>query len=210
MVEERTQWNVAQLLKEPIGATRSYAVVATAVHDEADVTQAVPLTGQVDMLRTSEGILVTGELGGSRLGRHLQFEPRLAEAQWLAAHFSIHAMIDLSDGLAGDLRHLLRAANVGAELFAPAIPISRAARQQARSGAPARSPLLAALTDGEDFELLFAVAGRDAVPLLDGWKRQFPDLALTCIGKITAEPGVTIRDRDGTRPLTEHGYTHFA
>ncbi len=65
MVEERTQWNVAQLLKEPIGATRSYAVVATAVHDEADVAQAVPLTGQVGMLRTSEGILVEGELAGA-------------------------------------------------------------------------------------------------------------------------------------------------
>ena len=61
------------------------------------------------LLRSGAGagdaILVTGELGGSLAGRHLDFEPRLAEARWLAEHFSIHAMIDLSDGLAGDLRH---------------------------------------------------------------------------------------------------------
>src|SRR6202023_387993 len=75
-----------------------------------------------------DAIFVTGELGGSRGGWHLDFEPRLAEAQWLTAHFSIHAMMDISDGLAGDLRHLLRASGVGAELRAPAIPISRSAR----------------------------------------------------------------------------------
>ena len=52
---------------------------------------------------------MTGELGGSPAGKHLDFEPRLAEARWLAENFSIHAMIDLSDGLAGDLRHILKA-----------------------------------------------------------------------------------------------------
>ena len=62
----------------------------------------------------------------------------------------------------------------------------------------------------EDFELLFTVASGDAVPLLDAWRAQFPELRLTCIGKITSTPGVTIRDTEGIRPLTEHGYTHFA
>ena len=70
--------------------------------------------------------------------------------------------------------------------------------------------MLAALTDGEDFELLFTVASRDAVPLLDAWKKQFPKLKLTCIGKITAGEGVTIRSQEGTRPLAAHGYEHFA
>jgi thiamine-monophosphate kinase len=157
-----------------------------------------------------DAIFVTGELGGALAGRHLEFEPRLVEAQWLAEHFSIHAMIDLSDGLASDLRHLLRAGQVGAELLSTAIPISRAARLQARAESSAKPPLLAALTDGEDFELLFTVASRDAVPLLDAWKRQFPSLPLSCIGKITANPGISIRTPDGVRPLTEHGYMHFA
>ena len=52
-----------------------------------------------------DAIFVTGELGGSLAGKHLEFEPRLAEARWLAQHFQVHAMLDVSDGLAGDLRH---------------------------------------------------------------------------------------------------------
>lgn len=157
-----------------------------------------------------DAIFVTGELGGSRSGRHLDFEPRLAEARWLTAHFSIHAMMDISDGLAGDLRHILRASGKGAELRAPAIPISRSARIAPKAEGPAKTPLLAALTDGEDFELLFTVTGKDAVPLLDQWKKQFPDLELSCIGKVTAGEGIAIRDKQGLRPLVAHGYTHFA
>src|SRR5207249_1694906 len=114
----------------------------------------------------------TGQLGGSLAGRHLEFEPRLAQARWLAENFSIHAMIDLSDGLATDLRHLLQAGQVGAELLKPAVPISRAAEHLARNESSAKTPLLAALTDGEDFELLFTVASGDAVALLDNWKKQ--------------------------------------
>ncbi|MDB6021468.1 MAG: Thiamine-monophosphate kinase [Pedosphaera sp.] len=156
-----------------------------------------------------DALFVTGELGGSLAGRHLDFEPRLAEARWLADHFSVHAMIDLSDGLAGDLRHILKASHVGAELLATAIPISRTARLASKAESSAKPPLLAALTDGEDFELLFTVASRDAVPLLDAWKQQFPETKLTCIGKIIQGEGLTIRDKTGTRPVPQHGYVHF-
>jgi thiamine-monophosphate kinase len=160
--------------------------------------------------RPGDALFVTGELGGSLSGKHLEFEPRLAEAQWLVEHFPIHAMLDVSDGLAGDLRHLVRASRVGAELLAASIPISRVARRAARAGGSGKAPLLAALTEGEDFELLFTVAARDAVALLDAWKSRFPGLALSCIGKITAGEGVQIRDKEGVRPLTVHGYEHFA
>jgi thiamine-monophosphate kinase len=159
--------------------------------------------------RAGDAIFVTGHLGGSLAGKHLEFEPRLVEARWLAEQFAIHAMIDISDGLAGDLGHLLKASQVGAELLASAIPISRAARLLARSESSQKPPLLAALTDGEDFELLFTLASRDAVPLLDAWKKRFPDLRLSCIGKIIRGPGVFIKDKDGLRPLTAHGYIHF-
>jgi thiamine-monophosphate kinase len=157
-----------------------------------------------------DAIFVTGELGGSLAGKHLEFEPRLVEARWLAQQVSLHAMLDISDGLAGDLRHILTASRVGAELLATAIPISRAARLAAKAAPSTKPPLLAALTEGEDFELLFTVASRDAVPLLDAWKKQFSGLALTCIGKIKAGEGITIRDKHGVRPLTAHGYVHFA
>jgi thiamine-monophosphate kinase len=160
--------------------------------------------------KPDDAIFVTGELGGSLAGRHLEFEPRLAEARWLAEHFSIHAMIDLSDGLAGDLRHILKASRVGAELLKTAIPVSRAAKWRAKGNSSAQLPFIAALTDGEDFELLFTVAGQDAVKLLDAWKKQFPKLKLSCIGKITAGECITIRDQNGVQPLAAHGYVHFA
>jgi thiamine-monophosphate kinase len=173
--------------------------------------------------KVGDAIFVTGELGGSLAGKHLDFEPRLAEARWLAEHLAVHAMIDLSDGLAGDLRHVLKASGVGAELLKSAIPISRAAKERSRvrenTALPARPPtqiggckppLLAALTDGEDFELLFTVASKNAVPLLDAWKKPFPELRLTCIGKITAGDTVTLRDKSGIHPMPTRGYVHFA
>ena len=159
--------------------------------------------------QAGDALFVTGELGGSIHGRHLDFEPRLAEARWLAGNFTIHSMIDLSDGLASDLRHILKASQVGAELLARALPISREARLAARAQSSAKPPLLAALTDGEDFELLFTLASKDAVRLLDAWKVQFPALPLSCIGKITAQPGLRLRDQNGVRTLNVHGYTHF-
>jgi len=159
--------------------------------------------------KVGDAILVTGELGGSLMGRHLEFEPRLAEARWLAEHFAIHAMIDLSDGLAGDLRHVLKASRVGAELLKTAIPISRAAKEVSQRGDAAKPALVAALTDGEDYELLFTVASKDAVPLLDAWKKQFPKLKLSCIGKIMVGDQLTLRDKDGVHPLAAGGYTHF-
>jgi thiamine-monophosphate kinase len=157
-----------------------------------------------------DAIFVTGELGGSLAGKHLDFEPRLDEARWLAQHFSLHAMLDVSDGLAGDLRHILAASHVGAELLATSIPISREARLAAKASPSAKPALLAALTDGEDFELLFTVAGREAVPLLDAWRKEFRKVPLTCIGRIKGSEGITIRDKHGIRPLTAHGYDHFA
>ena len=160
--------------------------------------------------KSGDAIFVTGELGGSGAGKHLEFEPRLPQARWLAENFCLHAMIDLSDGLAGDLRHILQASHVGAELLKPAIPIHRAAKLLARGGASVKSPFVAALTDGEDFELLFTVAAPDAVTLLDAWKKQFPKLRLSCIGKITAGRGLRLRDKAGIQPLTLDGYVHFA
>ncbi|MBL9170992.1 MAG: thiamine-phosphate kinase [Verrucomicrobiales bacterium] len=157
-----------------------------------------------------DAIFVTGELGGSLEGHHLTFEPRLTEGRWLAEHFRPNCMIDLSDGLAGDLRHLLHAPALGAEILLTAVPISRAAKRRSRAGDSAKAAWVAALTDGEDFELLFTVPSRQAVPLMDAWKTAFPSTRLSCIGRLRAAPGVVLRDKQGIRELKEHGYVHFS
>jgi thiamine-monophosphate kinase len=164
--------------------------------------------------RVGDAILVTGELGGSLTsGRHLAFEPRLEEARWLTEHFDVRAMIDLSDGLAGDLRHLLKASGRGAELLSSAIPISAAARKAGRSGASGggrvKTPLERALTDGEDFELLLTVPAAQVVRLTDAWRDRFEGLKLSCIGRIVESPGVILRQGDASRPLNLDGYVHF-
>jgi thiamine-monophosphate kinase len=160
--------------------------------------------------KIGDAIFVTGELGGSLTEKHLAFEPRLAEARWLAEKFSVHAMIDLSDGLAGDLPHVLKASGVGAELLKPAIPVSREAKLAARKSPSAKPAFAAALTDGEDFELLFTVAAKSAVKLTDAWKKEFPRLKLSCIGKIISGDGILIRDKSVSHKLNANGYVHFA
>jgi thiamine-monophosphate kinase len=179
----------------PEGALLSVALVGT-----VDKNKCVKRSGAMP----GDAIFVTGELGGSIQGKHLDFEPRIEQAQWLVEHFAIHAMIDISDGLAGDLRHITNSSHTGAELLADAIPTSDAARKGTKP------PIQAALEDGEDFELLFTIPARQAVPLLDAWKLQFPGLKLSCIGKITKNSGFILREGDRIRNIQEHGYTHFA
>ena len=159
--------------------------------------------------KAGDAIFVTGELGGSLAGRHLEFEPRLAEARWLAEHFSIHALMDLSDGLAGDLPHILKASGVGAEILKSAVPISRAAKLRAKENSAAKPAVVAALTDGEDFELLFTIASKDAVKLLDAWKKKFASVKLSCIGRIVAGEGIFLRDGRGLQKFNANGYVHF-
>ena len=183
----------------------------------------VSLVGRVPahtaLLRTGsqpgDAIFVTGELGGSLAGHHLDFEPRLREGQWLRNWGRVHALVDVSDGVAGDLGHLLTSTvpaggGLGAVLYRSALPVSRAAKLRARAGDLSKPAHVAALTDGEDFELLFTVAARDAVGLLDAWKLAFPQLALSCFGRITPTPGIRWRDERGERPLVATGFDHFA
>ncbi|HEY1170360.1 MAG TPA: thiamine-phosphate kinase [Verrucomicrobiae bacterium] len=160
--------------------------------------------------QVGDAIFVTGNLGGSLSGKHLDFEPRLAEGRWLMENFSLSSMMDVSDGLAGDLRHIMKQSGVGALLFAAMIPVSREAKVKAREKTIAKPAILAALTDGEDFELLFTLPPNEAVKLKDAWKEQFPNLPLSCIGKITKQPGLHLKDERGVRELHDHGYVHHA
>jgi thiamine-monophosphate kinase len=130
--------------------------------------------------RTGDWIYVTGPLGGSLLGKHHRFTPRLAEGVWLAARPEVRAMMDLSDGLAKDL-HALTPPGAEPALDPDLIPISAAARQLARTSR--RTPLAHALGDGEDFELLFAVRkNTDRSSFEKNWLRHFRH-PLSCIGQ---------------------------
>lgn len=102
-------------------------------------------------------LAVTGPLGGSILGRHLDFEPRVAEALRLRAAVELHAGIDISDGLALDLSRLCEESGCGANLWAERIPIHPDAVRLATENSDGRGPLDHALSDGEDFELLLAL-----------------------------------------------------
>lgn len=156
--------------------------------------------------RAGDRLYVTGVLGGSRLGHHLRFEPRLAEGQWLRESGVVTAMMDVSDGLATDLRRLAAASAVGALLDIPRIPVAPAARRL-QDGRPAVEH---ALADGEDFELLFTVPQRKAAGFERAWARTFR-LPCTGIGVMTARRGrVEWRDGEEGGALTLHGYEHFS
>ncbi len=152
---------------EKTGAMLSIAMTGSVSRDHC-VTRSGASTGDI--------ILVTGRLGGSfNSGRHLKFMPRLEEAQWLVRNFRPTAMMDLSDGLGSDLPRLAKASGVGFHLDLEEIP-----RHEGVA-------LEAAICDGEDYELLMTVTESVWGKLRDRWNDQFPGVALTRIGTITAE-----------------------
>ena len=151
--------------------------------------------------RPGDWLLVTGPLGGSILGKHLDFTPRVREALALHAAAPLHAMIDISDGLAADVNHLCEESGCGAVLRAEAIPITH----EARALNDGRSPLDHALADGEDYELVFAVAPDDARTLL----RQQPVAGITLvhIGECVNR-GLWLEEGGQRRLLEPRGYVH--
>ena len=181
--------------------------------------------------RPGDRIVVSGAFGGSILGRHFDFEPRVNEALLLNERYELHAGMDVSDGLTLDLSRLIAESRVGAIVDTDRVPIHDDARRLARikgdsphlcaapsgpfrqmgTGYPlgafySRTPLEHALGDGEDFELLLAVEPGDARRML---AEQPLDAALTDIGEITAAGGLWQREAGGPpRPLTPTGWEH--
>jgi thiamine-monophosphate kinase len=134
-------------------------------------------------------LLVTGTLGGSIKGKHLNFTPRLDETSWLVNHYKPTAMMDVSDGLAKDLPRLGSASRCGFVLERGALPVSEG------------STVEQALGDGEDFEILFSMEPSRVQELIHAWKSKFPDVRLSAIGKLV-EPG------EGER--LNGGWDHFS
>lgn len=154
--------------------------------------------------KAGDVLCVTGNLGGSwRTQRHLNFTPRINEARILASRHEIHAMIDLSDGLASDVGHLCAESGVGVEIYGRDIPIHSDVKSNLLEG---MTPLQAALRDGEDYELMFALPPAHADSLL---KDQPLPVRVTRIGTFTADKAIIMISPDGTRgPLPARGWEH--
>lgn len=173
-----------ETLSLPAGAPAVISVAGLGLADRAAVvTRGGACVG--------DGIWVTGRLGGSLAGKHLQFTPRWREAQWLIEHLKPRAMMDLSDGLGKDLPRLAAASKVGYRLDMDHIPCTPG------------STVDQAISDGEDYELLLVLPKRsdaDKAELLAAWSAQFPELELSCIGEITPI---------GTGDELHGGWEHF-
>jgi thiamine-monophosphate kinase len=152
--------------------------------------------------RPGDLVLLSGPVGGSLLGRHLRFVPRLDEGRFLAAA-GAHALMDVSDGLAWDLFRLARAAGVAIELELERVPLHRDAQ---RAGG---SALAHGLHDGEDHELIACIAPADWQRCAARARRRFP--ALVVIGRVARGRGLVLRDARGARRrwrTSEGGWAH--
>ena len=184
---------------------------------ETDTTLGAYLTLTGDapkrpLLRSGGGpgdeIFVTGTLGGSLLGRHTRFTPRLEEGRWLAGQSAVHAAIDLSDGLGKDLPSLVPA-NCAATVYSCNLPVSSAARKMASK--TGRDPIDHAINDGEDHELLFFVAAAAAGQMERRWKRRF-STRLSCIGRLHPHQKASAKvvlESGGSADFEVRGYGHF-
>ncbi len=167
----------------------------------------VSLIGEVEKDRLAlrggakegDGIFVTGFLGGSIKAKHLDFMPRLNEARLLVKNFKINSMIDISDGLVLDLSRVLDASSAGALIYEDLIPLSKDASSFER-----------AVTDGEDFELLFTMPHKEAERLIRHSISYF-NVPVSLIGEVTRKKcGYRLMGRDWReKKIAGKGYLHF-
>ncbi|MGD0516115.1 MAG: thiamine-phosphate kinase [Thermoguttaceae bacterium] len=156
--------------------------------------------------KPGDRILAIGSFGGSILGKHFDFQPRVEEALLLNQRYQLHAGIDVSDGLSIDLARMAKESGCGAILQTDAIPIADEARLLSQQRPDGLSPLDHALGDGEDFELLLAAPPDDAQRILAD---QPLDVQITDIGEFIAEPGLWQREAGNPKkPLVPQGWEH--
>jgi thiamine-monophosphate kinase len=140
--------------------------------------------------KAGDDLFVTGKLGGSLGAKHLRFLPRIEESRWLTKNFPVHAMIDLSDGLGADLPRLARASQLSFKIEMERLPLNPGCKVEN------------AISDGEDYELLFAIAPRHREHLQKSWDRKFPKLPLTRIGQFHQKSKIE-------HQASFRGYLHF-
>ncbi|MFN2541857.1 MAG: thiamine-monophosphate kinase [Chthoniobacterales bacterium] len=140
--------------------------------------------------KPGDDLFVTGRLGGALRRKHLRFIPRIRESRWLTENFRLHAMIDLSDGLGADLPRLARASKVAFKIDIDRLPVTPGCK------------IDNAISDGEDYELLFAISPRDRERLEKKWRKKFPRVPLTRIGSLNRQSAVS-------NQRLKSGYLHF-
>jgi len=152
--------------------------------------------------RPGDLLFVTGRLGGSlSSGRHLRFEPRFDAIRWLIDNVALHALMDISDGIATDLPRMMGASGTGAVILEDSIPI----HADVCDSLPVAARLQAALCDGEDFELLFSIPPEAKEKLLAAPQH----LCCMQIGYVTENRTILLEDSSGhARPLPPGGWQH--
>lgn len=161
--------------------------------------------------RIGDTIFVTGELGASGAGLkdilggrydtplaagHRNPQPQIAEGLWLGARPEVHAMMDLSDGLASDIRHILERSHCGARLDTERIPVASGADTQL------------AACGGEDYKLLFTAESTAANRLAHDFLKTF-GVPLHPVGTITHDPELIWQENGQPVELDWHGFTHY-
>lgn len=220
MQAQAKRFNVALVGGDTVAARGGLSIAVTLI-GRAEKRRIVYRSGA----RPGDQIYVSGTLGDSALGlallqqgspvssrnqlirRHLDPEPRVALGQALAHGRLATSMIDISDGLAADLGHILEQSRVGAELLLDHLPLSRSYRQQCAGLSD--DYYAPAVCGGEDYELLFTAAPRrraavEASALKAG-------VAVTCIGTIIGDKErLSIIDGQGKEyKLRKKGFSHF-
>jgi thiamine-monophosphate kinase len=166
--------------------TRGPAVISVSVLGFVERGRCVRRSGG----RIGDDLFVSGRLGGANRRRHFRFVPRIEQSRWLTKNFAVHAMIDLSDGLGADLPRLARASEVGFKIDVENLPLNPGCK------------IDNAISDGEDYELLFAISPRERRRLEKSWRKKFPRIPLTRIGRLDRKSKIENRKLPG-------GYVHF-
>lgn len=179
------------------------------------------------MAKAGDLVCVTGNLGDSAGGlkamlnnmpqsqesqklikKHHQPDPQIEKGVWLSQQFSVHAMMDISDGIASDLKHILKASEKAANVYVDKLPMSNTLRNMAATHAWDSVEL--ATSGGEDYELLFTLDKAYLECVQEAFRAQFSE-AFYVIGEIkTGDAQIDWFCQGDRISIQKSGFNHFA
>lgn len=192
------------------------SVITVTAIGEVETGKAVLRSGA----RPGDWLFVTGPLGASKTGldvlmagiqdsvyteavdHFLKPTPRIREARALVSTGCVTSMIDISDGLASEIRHLCRESNVGCRIYADQIPVACAAKAWADTNK--QSPVGLAVQSGEEYELLFTTEPN----MVDMMNTE--SVSIIKIGEVLDSPGgIYFHEHGKDSVLSMSGWDHF-